>query len=108
MFVFEAPIDLMSYCTLHRSVKSNAVALCCLYDGPLDTYLRENPHLRRIDLCLDGEYRLSRAVSADKDAVVILLVLIQQPRADEVPDDLGRDTPLLKIGEPNTRKRATL
>ena len=42
----------MSYCTLHRSVKSNAVALCCLYDGPLDSYLRENPHLRRIDLCL--------------------------------------------------------
>ena len=55
VFVFEAPIDLMSYCTLHRSVKSNAVALCCLYDGPLDTYLRENPHLRRIDLCLDAD-----------------------------------------------------
>ncbi len=55
VFVFEAPIDLMSYCTLHRCVKSNAVALCCLYDGPLDTYLRENPHLRRIDLCLDAD-----------------------------------------------------
>ena len=55
VFVFEAPIDLMSYCTLHRSVKSNAVALCCLYDGPLDTYLQENPHLRRIDLCLDAD-----------------------------------------------------
>ena len=41
-FTIEAPIDLMSYCTLHRSVKSNAVALCCLYDGPLDTYLQEN------------------------------------------------------------------
>ena len=55
MFVFEAPIDLMSYCTLHRSVKGSAVALCCLYDGPLDTYLRENPNLRRIDLCLDAD-----------------------------------------------------
>ncbi len=55
VFVFEAPIDLMSYCTLHRRVKSNAVALCGLYDGPLDTYLRENPHIRQIDLCLDAD-----------------------------------------------------
>ncbi len=55
VFVFEAPIDLMSYCTLHRSVKDSAVALCGLYEGPLDTYLRENPQLRRIDLCLDSD-----------------------------------------------------
>ena len=55
VFVFEAPIDLMSYCTLHRGIKSNAVALCCLYDGPLDTYLRDHPHIRRIDLCLDAD-----------------------------------------------------
>lgn len=55
VFVFEAPIDLMSYCTLHRRVKSSAVALCGLYDGPLDTYLRENPHIRQIDLCLDAD-----------------------------------------------------
>ena len=40
--VFEAPIDLMSYCTLHRSC-CNAVALCGLYDGALRTYLRNNP-----------------------------------------------------------------
>lgn len=55
VFVFEAPIDLMSYCTLHRRVKNSAVALCCLYDGPLDTYLRDNPHLKQIDLCLDAD-----------------------------------------------------
>lgn len=55
VFVFEAPIDLMSYCTLHREVRGNAVALCGLYDGPLDTYLRENPHLCHIDLCLDAD-----------------------------------------------------
>jgi DNA primase len=45
----------MSFCTLHRKVQSNAVALCGLYPGPLDTYLRENPHLRRIVLCLDAD-----------------------------------------------------
>ena len=53
--VFEAPIDLMSYCTLHREVRSNAVALCGLYQGPLDTYLREYPHLKSIILCLDAD-----------------------------------------------------
>ena len=55
LFVFEAPIDLMSYCTLHRQVKSNAVALCGVHDGALDTYLRDHPHIRQIDLCLDAD-----------------------------------------------------
>ncbi len=53
--VFEAPIDLMSFCTLHREVRSNAVALCGLHNEPLNTYLRENPHLRHIVLCLDAD-----------------------------------------------------
>lgn len=67
LFVFEAPIDLMSYCTLHRRVKSNAVALCCLYDGPVDTYLRENPHIRQIDLCLDADYWGQKAMEEMKE-----------------------------------------
>ena len=53
--VFEAPIDMMSFCTINRNVTCNAVALCGLYDGPLETYLKENPHLRRIVLCLDTD-----------------------------------------------------
>ena len=55
LLVFEAPIDLMSFCTLHRKVTSNAVALCGLYEGGLRTYLRDNPHIRRIILCLDND-----------------------------------------------------
>lgn len=53
--VFEAPIDLMSFCTMHRAVTSNAVALCGLYQGALDTYLKDYPHLKRIILCLDAD-----------------------------------------------------
>ncbi|MFR4334594.1 MAG: toprim domain-containing protein [Lawsonibacter sp.] len=45
----------MSFCTLHRQMRSNAVALCGLYRGPLDNYLRENPHLKQIVLCLDAD-----------------------------------------------------
>jgi len=53
--VFEAPIDLMSYGTLHRDMTSNAIALCCLHDGALETYLNENPHIKNIVLCLDAD-----------------------------------------------------
>lgn len=53
--VFEAPIDLMSFCTLHRDMTRNAVALCGVYEGPLDTYLRENPKIKYIFLCLDAD-----------------------------------------------------
>lgn len=55
VLVFESPIDLMSFCTLHRAVNSNAVALCGLYQGALDSYLKDYPHLRHIVLCLDAD-----------------------------------------------------
>ena len=53
--VFEAPIDLMSFCTLYPQVTSNALALCGLHNGALDTYLKDYPHLKRIVLCLDAD-----------------------------------------------------
>ena len=51
--VFEAPIDLMSWLTLHGP--ANAIALCGLHDAPLSAYLNENPHIKRIILCLDAD-----------------------------------------------------
>ena len=65
--VFEAPIDLMSFCTLHRDVTRNAVALCGLYEGPLDTYLRENPGIKYIFLCLDADGPGKEAAERMKD-----------------------------------------
>ncbi|MBD5097991.1 MAG: DUF3991 domain-containing protein [Clostridiales bacterium] len=53
--VFEAPIDLMSWLTLYEQPISNAIALCGLYDGPLETYLYEHSHIKRIVLCLDAD-----------------------------------------------------
>ena len=54
VLVFEAPIDLMSYLTLRRNTP-NALALCGLYDGALQTYLQAHPEIRRIALCLDAD-----------------------------------------------------
>ena len=53
VLVFESPINMMSYCTLQRRITSNAVALCGLHDGALETYLRDNPNLKEIILCFD-------------------------------------------------------
>ncbi len=53
--VYESPIDLMSDMTLRRYIRSNCVALCCLGDGALESYLRDHPHIKSIDLCLDAD-----------------------------------------------------
>ena len=53
--VYESPIDLASHMTLRRDITSNAVALCCLHDGALETYLKENPQIKKIVLCLDAD-----------------------------------------------------
>lgn len=55
VLVFEAPIDLMSYCTLHRQVTSNAVALCGVFGKALENYLKDYPHIKQIGLCLDAD-----------------------------------------------------
>ena len=55
VFVFESPIDLMSWLTFRNMPVSSAVALCGLYDGPLETYLTDYPHVRQIVLCLDAD-----------------------------------------------------
>lgn len=55
VLAFEAPIDLMSFLTLNPRVRSNAVALCGVYQGALDTYLANHPHLNHVVLCLDAD-----------------------------------------------------
>ena len=52
---------------MHRDVTRNAVALCGLYEGPLDTYLRENPQIKYIFLCLDADGPGKEAAERMKD-----------------------------------------
>ena len=70
VYVFESPIDLMSYMTLHRELTGNAVALCCLHDGALETYLTAHPHIREIRLCLDSDKWGLEAASRIKEKYV--------------------------------------
>lgn len=80
--VFEAPIDLMSYLTLHRE-PINAVALCGLYDGALETYLKDNPHIKRITLCLDSDApgRAAAQQLKDKYSARGYAVTVEEPRS---------------------------
>ena len=81
VFVFEAPIDLMSYLTLHRDMV-NAVALCGLYDGALQAYLANHPQIKRIELCLDadGPGREAAGRFQDKYAAMGYAVTVEEPR----------------------------
>ena len=82
VFVFEAPIDLMSYLTLHRNTP-NALALCGLYDGALQAYLADHPQIKRIELCLDadGPGREAARQFQDKYAALGYVVTVEEPRS---------------------------
>ena len=58
--VFEAPIDLLSYLTLIKkhniqNFKSHCISLGGVSDKALDYYLKENPNIKKIMLCLDND-----------------------------------------------------
>ncbi len=55
--IFEAPIDMLSYITLNKDnwQESSYVALCCVSPIAALHMLKQNPHLRKIRLCLDHD-----------------------------------------------------
>lgn len=123
--VFEAPIDLMSFCTLSPEVHSNAVALCGLYSGPLDTYLQDHPHLKSIKLLLDNDepgiaaakemrekYRADgyeveiRVPKYGKDwnaqlkyKLTGVLEEVKKPKSEEKPTKKEETTPMANLGK---------
>lgn len=63
IYVFEAPIEVMSYLTLIKDFNYNAthdfnnhmISLGCLGDVALDRYLDENPNINEITLCFNND-----------------------------------------------------
>ena len=82
LIVTEAPIDLMSYLTLHRNTL-NALALCGLYDGALQAYLTDHPQIKRIELCLDadGPGREAARQFQNKYTAMGYAVTVEEPRS---------------------------
>ena len=63
LFVFEAPIDMMSYITMYPQdwQKDSYVALCSVVPIAAKQMIEQNDHLRQIILCLDNDDAGTRA-----------------------------------------------
>lgn len=57
LYVFESPIDLLSYITLHMNgwQVQNYVACCGTAFAPVEQMLRTYPQIRQVYLCLDND-----------------------------------------------------
>lgn len=57
LYLFEAPIDLMSFISLNKhGWRSHSYAACCgVADRVLFQMLRDNPNIKEVSLCLDND-----------------------------------------------------
>lgn len=57
LFLFEAPIDMLSFITLHKqSWKSQSYAAACgVSDKALWQFLKDRPYIRNVCICLDND-----------------------------------------------------
>lgn len=57
LFVFEAPIDMLAFITLHQKewTKHSYVALCSVSERAILHRLKINKHIRKVVLCLDHD-----------------------------------------------------
>lgn len=57
LFVFEAPIDMLAFQTLHKTEwqRHSYVALCCVAEHAMLHQLQANLHLKKVVLCLDND-----------------------------------------------------
>ena len=82
LFLFEAPIDMLSYISLHKqSWKSSSYAAACgVSDRVLWQTLKDRPYIQKVYICLDNDeigqkaaQRISKAL-ADKNICNNILV----------------------------------
>lgn len=64
VYVFEAPIDMLSFITLYKQdwQKHSYVALCGVAEHALLQHLADNPNIQKIGLCLDHDEAGMKAV----------------------------------------------
>ena len=57
IFVFESPIDMLSFISLHQKdwQRHSYVALCSVADHALFRRLKDNPDIQKVVLCLDND-----------------------------------------------------
>ena len=57
LYIFEAPIDMLSYISMHKeNWEDHSYAACCgVGDKVLDQMLKDNPNVKRVYICLDND-----------------------------------------------------
>lgn len=72
LFVFEAPIDLLSYLSLHPDswAQHSYVACCGVSSLPVLELLKLHPHIKSVYLCLDNDSAGNAASKRMKDFLV--------------------------------------
>lgn len=95
VFVFEAPIEVMSYLTLINHYNSSStfdnhmISLGCLGEVALDRYLDENPNINEIVLCLNNDKWGRLATERIKEKYVEKYkVNIEYPHREDYNEDL--------------------
>ncbi len=93
LYVFEAPIDMLSYISLHKEnwQMHSYVALCGLGMQAMETMLEEDPNLRSIILGSDHDIAGSEGAERMSDHLAELgyhSIAIAQPRYKDFNEDL--------------------
>lgn len=94
LFVFEAPIDMMSYITMYPQdwQKDSYVALCSVAPIAAKQMIEHNPELRQIILCLDnddaGNSACLRIAKELKEQYPTVLVYRLSPEHKDFNEDL--------------------
>lgn len=93
LYVFEAPIDMMSFIALHPQdwQLHNYVALCGVADHALKQMLAANPAITEITLCLDNDERGTQAAERLRASIYLqegIDVEVLLPESKDWNDDL--------------------
>ena len=70
LYIFEAPIDMLSYISMNKeNWQTNSYAACCgVGSKVIDQMLKDNPNIKKVYLCLDNDVKGKQynAIIADK------------------------------------------
>lgn len=109
LYVFEAPIDLLAYISLHKTdwQQHSYVALCSTADCAALWMLRTYPHLKTVYLCLDhdsagieGAYRVAESIH-NAGTYEVFRILPRNKDWDEDLKERNGRTPIPSSEHPN-------
>lgn len=93
LYVFEAPIDVLSFISLYPQnwQRNSYVALCGTFPDAMLQFLQDNPHVEKVCLCCDnddaGQKGNMRCAKALDEAGITYKILV--PLANDWNDDLS-------------------